>query len=162
MPLALQRYHYEEGWEADRWDTEEDDNRPLLKSAYIYVDLFQASQVCQIKGDVEPIIQYITVGANRLSKIEREFNALAEQWYRETKMLSFVRQKAIHPAYQKIIGMGPVALPFILQELRDRGGDWIWALEMIVRNENPAIGVTHFKESVRAWLDWGKANGHIE
>lgn len=91
--------------------------------------------------------------------LEDEFNLLAQQWREETAFLSFARQKAMHPAYQKIIGMGKEALPFIFKELRTGGGDWIWALEMIVRKENPAAGKSNYKEAVDSWLNWGKQNG---
>ena len=97
----------------------------------------------------------------RFSELEQEFQELAKQWYRETRMLSFIRQKAVHPAYQKIIGMGSGALPFILRELRDRGGDWLWALEAIAR-KNPAGGTTNFKDAAAAWLAWGRQNLYIE
>ena len=62
----------------------------------------------------------------------------------------------MHPAYQKIIGMGKDALPFIFRELATSGGDWIWALEMIVRKENPASGKAKFKDAKEAWLNWGR------
>jgi hypothetical protein len=93
------------------------------------------------------------------SELQREFNDLSSQWRRDTGLLSIATQKAIHPAYQKIIGMGQDALPFIFAELKTRGGDWIWALEMIVRNENPAAGATKFKDAVEAWLNWGREHG---
>src|SRR5580698_3363154 len=93
--------------------------------------------------------------------LEQEFNELARQWRRETGMLSLTRQKAMHPAYQKIIGMGKDALPLIFREMRSRGGDWLWALESIVRPKvNPAQGTTNFKEAVAAWLRWGEENGY--
>jgi hypothetical protein len=91
--------------------------------------------------------------------IENEFNSLAQKWREETAFLSLARQKAMHPAYQKIIGMGREALPLIFKELQIRGGDWIWALEMIVRKENPAAGKTNYKEAIEAWLSWGKQHG---
>lgn len=93
--------------------------------------------------------------------VEYEFNELAEKWYAETGMLSFVRQKALNPAYQMIIGMGKDALPFIFRELSTRGGDWLWALEAINRTENPAAGITNFRAAVAAWLEWGRARGYI-
>jgi hypothetical protein len=101
------------------------------------------------------------VEAETISKSElgREFEALANQWRRETGLLSIAMQKAMHPAYQKIIGMGRDALPLIFAEMKTRGGDWIWALEMIVRNENPAAGKTKFKDAAEAWLNWGRKNG---
>jgi hypothetical protein len=92
-----------------------------------------------------------------LETLEHEFNQLAEQWRNETGMASFVRQKAMHPAYQKMIGMGKDALPFIFRELKERGGDWLWALEAIARPQiNPALGTTNFKDAVSAWVKWGE------
>ena len=92
--------------------------------------------------------------------LESEFNALAEQWYRDTRTMSFIRQKAVHPAYQKIIGMGKPALPFIFKELLNYKGDWIWALNAIA-GEDPATGITNFRKAVDAWMNWGKQRGHI-
>ena len=93
--------------------------------------------------------------------LEQEFNELARRWRSETGMASFIRQKAMHPAYQMIIGMGKDALPFIFRELRGRGGDWLWAIESIVRPRvNPAQGATNFKDAVATWLKWGKDNGY--
>jgi len=94
-------------------------------------------------------------------QLERVFNELANTWYRETGVLSFISQKALHPCYQRIIGMGRDALPFIFGELNKGKGDWIWALECITRldkNTMPA-GAT-FKETVSMWLQWGRNNGY--
>jgi Holliday junction resolvase-like predicted endonuclease len=93
--------------------------------------------------------------------LEQEFNELARQWRRETGMLSLIRQKAMHPAYQKIIGMGRDALPLIFLEMRNRSGDWLWALEAIARPKvNPARDTANFKDAVAAWLKWGEENGY--
>ena len=93
------------------------------------------------------------------AELRREFEELASQWRRDTAFLSIATQKAMHPSYQKIIGMGRDALPLIFAELKARGGDWIWALEMIVRNENPAAGTTKLNDAVEAWLNWGRKHG---
>jgi len=96
------------------------------------------------------------------SQLEEDFNRLAGTWYRETGMLSFVRQKALHPCYQRIIGMGKDALPFIFRELLKGKGDWIWALEAITRLErNPVAQGATFREAVATWLQWGKDNGYV-
>ncbi len=47
----------------------------------------------------------------------RTFQELAETWRRETQDVSFMQQRAMHPAYHRIIGMGWVAVPLILGEL---------------------------------------------
>jgi hypothetical protein len=66
----------------------------------------------------------------------RRFHALAERWKRETRFLSNVAKKCMHPAYQGIIGLGVPALPLILEELRREPTDWFWALTAI-SGENP-------------------------
>src|SRR5258706_6816784 len=98
--------------------------------------------------------------AAQQSDREHEFRSLADQWYRETGMLSMMQKKALHPAYQRIIGMGRDALPFIFPELKQRGGHWLWALTAIT-GEDPAESGHNFKEAVDAWLAWGKQHGYI-
>src|SRR5881628_3600825 len=63
----------------------------------------------------------------------RTFRDLAETWRRETAFLSFMHQRAMHPAYQRIIGMGWVAVPFILGELARRPDQWLWVLRSIIK-----------------------------
>ncbi len=92
--------------------------------------------------------------------LEQEFNELAAHWYRETRKLSAADQMVLHPAYQKIIGMGKDALPFIFKELKRTRGHWIWALVMILRDDI-AKPEMNFKQAVDAWLDWGERNGYI-
>ena len=94
------------------------------------------------------------------TSLEKEFNALASRWYRETRKLSSADQMVLHPAYQQIIGMGRDALPLIFQELERTRGHWIWALSMIVRDDKAKPGMT-FKEAVDAWLLWGEENDYI-
>lgn len=49
--------------------------------------------------------------------IEAQFLELASQWRRETGMMSLVQKMSMHPAYQRIIGMGQPVVPLILREL---------------------------------------------
>ncbi len=90
----------------------------------------------------------------------REFGRLAEKWYAETGALSLMEQKAVHQAYQRIIGMGPAALPFIFEELQRSGGHWMWALRAIT-GLDAAKGETQFTMAVAKWLTWGKNNGYL-
>jgi hypothetical protein len=64
------------------------------------------------------------------------------------------------PAYQKIIGMGFDAVPFLLRELETNLDMWFWAL-MAITEEDPVA-----KESLgdgqamaKAWLEWAKERG---
>ena len=90
--------------------------------------------------------------------LARVFEELTETWRRETSFLSFVQQRAMHPAYQRIIGMGWAAVPFILGELERRPDHWLWALQSIT-GEAPARQTDTFQAAVDAWLRWGRARG---
>jgi len=50
-----------------------------------------------------------TLSGKAVEQLEKTFSQLADQWRKETGMLSLAQQKAIHPAYQQIIGMGKLA-----------------------------------------------------
>ena len=88
------------------------------------------------------------------AKLADEFDSLAEQWHGETHLLSGADIE-LHPAYQRIIGMGRPALPFILKNMRAFGGHWFWALEAI-SGENPARDTSRVSEGIAAWLRWGR------
>jgi hypothetical protein len=92
--------------------------------------------------------------------LEREFRELANQWYEETRKISSVPEMVLHPAYQKIIGMGKEALPLIFTELKRSRGHWLWALTMITREDHANPGDT-FRQAVDSWLKWGEQKGYI-
>src|SRR5208282_71443 len=66
------------------------------------------------------------------------FVSLKAEWQADTSVLSSITETSMHPAYQQIIGMGPVAIPFILDELRREPDDWFWALKSIT-GEDPVL-----------------------
>lgn len=89
-----------------------------------------------------------------------KFLRLKAKWEAETAMLSSVTEKAMHPAYQQIIGMGPIAIPLILSEMKKKPGHWFWALKSIT-GEDPVLPEQRgrIKEMTEAWLRWGKEQG---
>jgi hypothetical protein len=91
---------------------------------------------------------------------EQRFRKLADTWKRETLYLSSAAKKAMHPAYQRIIGLGEPAVPFILEELKRDPADWFWALSAIT-GENPIASSAAGKveEMAEAWLKWGREQG---
>jgi hypothetical protein len=95
------------------------------------------------------------------SELEIEFQSLAQKWRRETTAFSSVTKKVLHPAYQRIIGMGSAALPLILRELSQTSGHWFWALNAI-SGEDPVRADDDFDSAVSAWLEWGREKGYIE
>ena len=91
---------------------------------------------------------------------EAEFHSLVEQWKADTGASSLVQQQIQHPAYQRIIGMGPQAVPLILHEMRRRPDHWFWALHAIT-GEQPVTSGATFGEATEAWLAWGRTRGLI-
>lgn len=90
------------------------------------------------------------------------FFSLKKEWKNSTAHLSSVTEIAMHPAYQQIIGMGPVAIPLILEEMRKVAGHWFWALRAIT-GEDPVL-LEHrgrVKLMTEDWLKWGKKQGYI-
>ena len=95
-------------------------------------------------------------------KLRAEFHSLAERWRQETGMHSSIPKIAMHPAYQRIIGMGEKAVPLILQELQNQPDHWFWALNTITgENPIPPEAAGNIRLMTEAWLEWGKKKGHI-
>lgn len=97
---------------------------------------------------------------DHLAASKAKFETLAAQWREQAAPLSSSTDRAMLPAYQAIIGMGGTALPFILEEMRTRGGHWFWALRAITE-EDPVL--PEHRGNVEAmtqdWLQWGRDRG---
>jgi hypothetical protein len=102
-------------------------------------------------------------GKIRRSNIQQQFTQLANTWKQETAHQSNITTRAMHPAYQRIIGMGRDALPFILEEFRKGElDDWFWALYAIT-GENPITEemAGDMDKMAEAWLQWGRDAGYL-
>lgn len=87
--------------------------------------------------------------------IDATFSALAREWKEATIFLSSPVEAAMHPAYQRIIGLGRDAIPLLVRELRQDPDHWFWALEAITgESPVPADARGHFERMTQAWLDW--------
>jgi EAL domain-containing protein (putative c-di-GMP-specific phosphodiesterase class I) len=95
------------------------------------------------------------------AEIEITFLELAEQWQRETGMLSVTSKISMHPAYQRIIGMGQPVVPLIMRELEREPDHWFVALSAIT-GANPVKPEQRgrLKQMAQAWIEWGRANGY--
>lgn len=94
--------------------------------------------------------------------LDQQFRLLAEQWHRETGMLSSISKKAMHPTYQRIIGMGDKAVTPILRRLQERPDHWFWALNAITgENPVPQECAGNLRQMADAWIVWGRRRGYI-
>ncbi|MCT7988773.1 hypothetical protein [Laspinema olomoucense] len=93
--------------------------------------------------------------------IETRFLELAQQWRRETGMMSLVTKMSMHPAYQRIIGMGQPVVPLILRELEQEPDHWFWALQAIT-GANPVQPEQRGRltQMAAAWIEWGREHGY--
>ena len=95
-----------------------------------------------------------------LVELEALFQTLVQEWRAETAHLSLILKKVTHPAYQRIIGLGPRAIPLILRELERKPGFWFWALQAIT-GEDPVPPDATVDEAVQVWLQWGKEHQYL-
>lgn len=104
---------------------------------------------------------HIPVGRWVVSPQQR-FEQLARIWRAETGPSSSASEMAMHPAYQRIIGMGREAVPFLLRELEREPDHWFWALKAITGVDPVDAGHRgDVEEMARAWLQWGREQGYI-
>ncbi len=101
--------------------------------------------------------------ANRAFESPSErFDRLLEQWRNECRYVSASDDLILHPAYQQIIGMGPPAVPLLLEELKRQPDLLFWALVAITGEDPvPADGKGNLELMAATWLDWGRRNGHV-
>lgn len=94
-------------------------------------------------------------------QLEQTFRQLANKWKDETINLSSMQQMTLRPSYQQIIGLGPRAIPLILNELKSEPDFWFWALRALTR-ANPVTDnmAGDLSAMTKVWLDWGHEHGY--
>jgi hypothetical protein len=96
-----------------------------------------------------------------LAPIEKKFLRLRDEWKSARGHHSDTESLVLHPAYQKIIGMGPDVVPLLLRELATSPDRWFWALRVITEEDPvPVADRGNSKAMTRAWLEWGKERGY--
>jgi CheY-like chemotaxis protein len=87
------------------------------------------------------------------------FEALTTQWRSRTRFSSSLSEISMDSAYQQLIGMGIVAVPFIIQELREKPDNWFWALKAITGSDPvPEIDRGNIAKMRDYWLEWADKN----
>ena len=96
---------------------------------------------------------------------DAKFALLCESWMHERNELGTVSDMVARPSYQKIIGMGSVALRPIFRRMESEGDEpdfWFAALANItcanpVADENKG----NVRKMARDWLGWAARYGYI-
>jgi hypothetical protein len=95
------------------------------------------------------------------SVLRREFEEQRVIWQSETAFLSSFDDIVYHPAYLRIIGMGPQVLPLIFEQMKAEPGHWFVALEAIT-GAQPVEPEADFMGATHQWIEWGRAEGYTE
>ena len=97
-----------------------------------------------------------------LEQSEREFSRLTEEWRVATALTSSLTEMSAHPAYQRIVGMGRLALPMIFRELSSEPDHWFWALKAITGCDPvPPSHRGNIDLMAADWLAWGRSRGYV-
>jgi len=99
-----------------------------------------------------------------LSTSKEDFDRLADEWERNRPQGVDLADMVMHSAYQQIIGIGPQAIPWLLDRLEERPGHWFWALNSITRDESVVPEESHgnLNKMAEAWLNWGSRHGFVQ
>ncbi|MDE2840876.1 MAG: N-6 DNA methylase [Chloroflexota bacterium] len=109
----------------------------------------------RVKGKKQPRLQ-------PTSSTFELFYRLAAEW-RESREPGDTHQMALHMAYQRIIGLGKPAVPFILRELKRNPDHWFWALNAITGEDPvPQNAQGELGRMTEAWLEWGREEGYVD
>lgn len=115
-----------------------------------------------LQGSTGTLVDFRISEVKQAQSIEDVFRELANKWHEETGFISSPSDIAMHPAYQRILGMGEKALPFIFEDLRTRGGQWYWALRYITGASPVPPDASGNARRVRdTWLECGRTKGYI-
>lgn len=96
----------------------------------------------------------------RASVVDK-FETLVAEWKTTRNQLSSGTEVVMHPAYQKIIGMGLAVVPLILREMEANLDHWFWALKAITgKDPVPPAHRGRLKLMAKDWLDWAKKQGY--
>jgi len=116
-----------------------------------------------IRNQYRGTVQHFLVPISRQqTDLLLRFFTLRTWWEADTATLSSTTAIAMHPAYQQIIGIGPEAIPLILQELGRKPGHWFWALKSIT-GEDPVLPEHRgqIEKMTESWLQWGAQEGYL-
>lgn len=93
-------------------------------------------------------------------ELRAQFAELKAKWLDATMIESSAQRIAFDMSCQRIIGLGPRAVPLILEDLAAEHNHWFWALTVLA-GEDKAAGEVTVPGAVQKWLEWGRGRGLI-
>ena len=100
--------------------------------------------------------------ASKKQDLANRFEALFQQWKKETALFSSGSAITNHPAYQSIIEMGQFVVPFILIKLQEDPQHLFYALYKITgENPVPKAHAGYLDLMAKDWIEWGSQKGYV-
>lgn len=89
------------------------------------------------------------------------FRSLVDSWKASSLNLSSIEDMVLLPSYLEIIGIGPAAIPLLIDELEREPDHWFPALTAIT-GVSPVLPADQgdLDRMAHAWIKWAKANGY--
>ncbi len=116
----------------------------------------------------QPALDDIAYRTSPETRLRARFNELVNQWHREIRHKSSLRRMVFNRPYLAIMLMAAdddrhkrLVVGLILEELRDRGGHWLWALHALT-GASPAKFGDSFVVARDAWIEWGRRHGYFK
>ena len=95
------------------------------------------------------------LGIKRLRKL---FLMLRDDWKTDLEFVSSATKIVNHPSYQFIIALGPVMVPFIIEDLRSESNHWFHALRTLTGHVPEKKYRGNMGTMRSAWLLWAEDN----
>lgn len=104
--------------------------------------------------------QTVMVLPNATNTLEAEFARHEKKWKKDTRFVSSLHDKYLHPSYARIIGLGVPVVPYILRGLERESDDWFYALRSVTgENPVPMSAAGNVPKMADIWLTWGRKRG---
>lgn len=103
---------------------------------------------------IEKTSNIVSVPDLEFDRFEYLFKVLNAAWKNDTRYESSATQIVSHPAYQLIIELGDVMVPFILSEVSSGSNHWFYALRKITGHNPKDAGFLDFDKLRKSWMNW--------
>lgn len=101
----------------------------------------------------DPRLPEIYTFRHGADEVKARFERDRDAWLTKSMTMSSITDMAMLPEYQRIIGLGPDAVPLIIEELRKETNHWFWALVSIVGADH-GTGAETLPEAAAKWIAW--------
>src|SRR5437868_618949 len=95
--------------------------------------MFMPADPTMLNASASPVERPMTPArtADSIEQLEKKLLKLRDEWKAQRGHEPSTKKLVLYPAYQQIIGMGPVAVPCLLRELDTNLDNWFSALMSI-------------------------------